>query len=589
MLENFNPEKTPVDVLLFADDLTAIWYYEHMIPGSSVYDFGLKLADDQGMKQFTDEEYAKYLEYVEKTSPESERVCHYVENNDFCSAHHTARSYAMYKLGHELRKKGYTVQVIIHFWYHTEEDFKKIFEKFVGDNTLMVGFSQTFHSAYNPWALFHSLYMPPQRQRKVKEWINEINPNTKLVSGGSPHTLEVLLDKRFDSAMLDMDIINVGYAEATIFEMLDDIKAGTEWPVYTDRGSRLDILNSTMSYCEEDGIVKGDEMPLETSRGCIFSCSFCNFGLLGKEKGTYIRKQSLIQDELKRNWEENGIYKYWVMDDTFNEDSDKLKLVAEAKHNANIPLELSAFIRLDLQHRLKQEQLLLDCGVFNPHYGIESLNPLNGPLIGKGWNPLEQFEYLWELKNGIFKDKVQLFSSFVVGLPEDNRESLQLFREQILDPKFNPLDYLMVNYMFIRDLSAHQVTTSGDENFQQTGSKIDRNPEEYGYDFPVEEANRLQAATSGAVVRYWRNKHGITYTGAERYVKKLNEDFHKSRGWMPKLTATYHKIPQDAEKTDYMKNYWQEYWSKIMSVKQHTVYNSVQWVNEGKITEFKPI
>ena len=169
MLENFNPEKTPVDVLLFADDLTAIWYYEHMIPGSTVYETGI--ADEQGMKQYTDEQYAKYLEHVEKTSPESERVCHWVDNNEFCSAHHTARSYAMYKLAHELRKKGYTVQVIIHFWYHTEEDFKKIFEKFVGDNTLMVGFSQTFHSAYNPWALFHSLYMPPQRQRKVKEWI----------------------------------------------------------------------------------------------------------------------------------------------------------------------------------------------------------------------------------------------------------------------------------------------------------------------------------------------------------------------------------------------------------------------------------
>ena len=50
---------------------------------------------------------------------------------------------------------------------------------------------------------------------------------------------------------------------------------------------------------------------------------------------------------------------------------------------------------------------------------------------------LEQFEYLWELKRGIFKDKVNLFSSFVVGLPEDSRESLNLFREQLLDSEFN--------------------------------------------------------------------------------------------------------------------------------------------------------
>ena len=57
MLEQFKPEKTPVDVLLFADDLTAIWYYEGRIPGETVYKDGL----DNGFKQFSDEEYQQYL------------------------------------------------------------------------------------------------------------------------------------------------------------------------------------------------------------------------------------------------------------------------------------------------------------------------------------------------------------------------------------------------------------------------------------------------------------------------------------------------------------------------------------------------
>lgn len=143
--------------------------------------------------------------------------------------------------------------------------------------------------------------------------------------------------------------------------------------------------------------------------------------------------------------------------------------------------------------------------------------------------------------------------------------------------------------MYIRDLSKHDVTTSGDQNFQQTGSKIDRNPEEYGYTFPNEERNRLQGQTKGAIVRSWRNKHGITFSGAERFVKRLNEDFNNSRGWIPKLTATYHKVPQDASKTNFMNDYWDNYWTKVMNIKQHTVYNSVQWVNEGEVTEFKPI
>ena len=75
------------------------------------------------------------------------------------------------------------------------------------------------------------------------------------------------------------------------------------------------------------------------------------------------------------------------------------------------------------------------------YYGIESLNP-NGPINRKRVNPLEQFEYLWELKRGISQDKVNQACPFVVGLPEDPRESLNLFREQLLDPEFNPIRLL---------------------------------------------------------------------------------------------------------------------------------------------------
>ena len=71
---------------------------------------------------------------------------------------------------------------------------------------------------------------------------------------------------------------------------------------------------------------------------------------------------------------------------------------------------MSAFLRLDLQNRLKQEQLLVDCGLFNPQYGIETLNPDSAVAIGKGWHPDEQMEYLWSIKNGVFK-RLILFSA----------------------------------------------------------------------------------------------------------------------------------------------------------------------------------
>ena len=584
MLEQYNPEKASPDVLLFADTLTSIWYYENSIPQDTVYANGLGV----GFDQFTDEEYQEYLKYVEEKSPENDRVHYYVDQAPLYASHHTTRTLASYKIAHELRKSGYTVQVISHYWYHTEEDFKKVIDKFVGDNTLLVGFSATFHSAFNPWSIIHSLYMPPQRQRQFKKWVHDNNPNTKLIVGGNPTGVDMLLDKSHDSAYHDMDIINVGYADVTILEILDDIKKGQAWPTYVDKGSRLDIQSSTMSYCKEDAIQHGDEMPLELGRGCIFSCTFCNFGLIGKAKGSYTRNTSVIYDELKRNWEENGIYKYWILDDTFNEDNDKLEVIAKLKAESNIPLELSAFLRLDLQNRLKQEQLLVDCGLFNPQYGIETLNPESAIAIGKGWHPMEQMEYLWSIKNGIFKD-VQLFSHFIVGLPEDSRESLHEMREILLDDEQNPLDHLYVNTLFIKDPPENAWQSAGDVHDNVGGSKIDKDPESFGYTFPNSKLNELQVLAKGAQAKFWRNKHAVSYEGAHRFATKLNFDFNTHRGFKQYQPTSWHKIPQTATHSNWMTNYWKNYWQEVMDIKEHTKYNSVQWINEGKVTEFKPL
>ena len=127
MLEKHNPEKASVDVLLFADSLDSVWYFEHSIPSSVAYSKGI----GNGFDQMSDEEYNEYLASVEEKSPSNDRAFFYLDQADYYSAHHTTRAIASYKLAHELRKHGYTVQVISHFWYFTEEDFKKVIDKFI--------------------------------------------------------------------------------------------------------------------------------------------------------------------------------------------------------------------------------------------------------------------------------------------------------------------------------------------------------------------------------------------------------------------------------------------------------------------------
>ena len=89
--------------------------------------------------------------------------------------------------------------------------------------------------------------------------------------------------------------------------------------------------------------------------------------------------------------------------------------------------------------------------------------------------------------------------------------------------------------------------------------------------------------------KFWRNKHGISYEGAQKFSQKLNQDFNESRGYKKFQPTSWHKIPKDAEKSSWMLNYWDNYFTDIMSIKEHTRYNSVQWIQEGKVTEFKPM
>ena len=57
---------------------------------------------------------------------------------------------------------------------------------------------------------------------------------------------------------------------------------------------------------------------------------------------------------------------------------------------------------------------------------------------------------------------------------------------------------------------------------------------------------------------------------------------------MPKLSATYHKIPKDANHSDYMQQYWHKYWSKVMNIKQHILYNSYNGSMTVKLQNLSP-
>ncbi len=563
-------EHTPADVLMFTSDITPAWYSSITYPGAAFQELG--------RKELTDREYRAYLRCAQRDHPIEESPVGLWDYSEHMVYDVTAKGFGGFKVAHEIRKAGYTCQVIGHHFYATEQDFQKIFYKFVGENTRAVCFSTVFSGISNPHGLVHSLYFMPGRQKKIKQWIRERNPDTKMILGGAiGPALKKETIEMSDSPIGDIDIVNNGYGDVTITEILEDIDNKKRVNFYTDVGSRLDITNSTMQYTPEDCLQTNDMLTMETARGCIFECSFCNFGLTGKEKGSYLRSQSLLEDEIKRNWYEHGVHRYWMTDDTFNDDTEKIIKIAKLKEKLDIPLEYTAFIRLDLQNRLKQEQVLIDSGLVFAHYGIETLIPDSAVAINKGWHPDEQMAYIADLQDTPFGDQVTLFSMFMVGLPEDSKKELKIMADKICDPNYNKLDCLDVNAYTMNAPESSRVKqiTGGKE------SPIVEDPEKYGYKFSRinPQSKHLPQDELAHNFSSYINRHGITHMTAMRFALQTTMRYFDSKGYIPRQMMSGGYFKKEAVHTPTGENYLRKYWNLVGQVSSHTKYDKVIYVD----------
>ena len=63
----------------------------------------------------------------------------------------------------------------------------------------------------------------------------------------------------------------------------------------------------------------GEVLPLEVGRGCIFSCAFCSFDLIGKRVGDWTKSPKVLRNELLENYEKFGVTTYNFTDELINE------------------------------------------------------------------------------------------------------------------------------------------------------------------------------------------------------------------------------------------------------------------------------
>jgi hypothetical protein len=375
-------------------------------------------------------------------------------------ATYAVRSGGQYQLASWLRSFGYTVKVIDFCFKISPNILEEIANKHIDDDTLAFGISTTF---WNIDVVTHNGLTIggihcPKWVKYLKKTFQKTNPNIKWILGGSNAASPLLEDD---------DWIRIyQFAEDETLAMLDRLSNKIEVrPLFN-------IQNFTRKYHDSDAIQPYETLSIEISRGCIFKCKFCQFPLIGRKKGTNIRREEDIRTELLQNYEQFGTTKYYFSDDTFNESLDKVQMIYRISKSLPFELEYVAYIRIDLLASYPEMiDLLPESGLRSAFFGIETFQEQGAKAIGKGWNGKYAKDFLLELKEK-WKDKTNWWMGMIVGLPGWNREEEEKDLQWLID---NDMSCWWHWALYINPINA--------ENGVQFVSEFEKNYEKYGYEF----------------------------------------------------------------------------------------------------------
>jgi radical SAM superfamily enzyme YgiQ (UPF0313 family) len=394
------------------------------------------------------------------------------------------RSLGPYRIATSLGSIGYSTVVLEYTEELTIEEIIMFISKHLSDETLWVGFSSTFYwpkrkdsnvNSNTSSNTVEQMYFKPYSEiKQIFEFVKK-NSNAKFLYGGSKAPY-FLVDNNIDYYV-------TGNADNSIINLTNHI-AKKEDLLYYDKHDGHTIVDS-LKYPEPNvkniptkwvnhSILKKEGLPIELARGCIFKCKFCNYPLLGKKKGTYLRDFDQIRDEMIETWETHGTETYYLTDDTFNDDNDKLEVLHKVFTNLPFKPKFSCYLRLDLINKYThQADLLTEMGLIGTYFGLETLQPDSAKAIGKGLHPNKVKDRLYWLSEK-WKNKVNVEAGFILGLPYD---TMSYFNELInwsLEDG-NPIDSI---HFFPLMLFHYK-----QKELEPYSSEFSLNPEIYGYEF----------------------------------------------------------------------------------------------------------
>ena len=154
-------------------------------------------------------------------------------------------------------------------------------------------------------------------------------------------------------------------------------------------------------------------IPVQTSRGCPFDCSFCSVtGMFGK-KFRYRSKENILAELRQYNSKNNDIFFY---DDNFTANRKRAKELLRAMIDEKFKFKWSTQVRVDIAKDLELVHLMKKAGCHTVYIGFESVNPESLKSMQKGQTVQEMKQAIKILR----KHKIYIHGMFVYGFDDDD-------------------------------------------------------------------------------------------------------------------------------------------------------------------------
>jgi len=215
-------------------------------------------------------------------------------------------------------------------------------------------------------------------------------------------------------ALNHCDTVVVGEAEKTIVDIIEErIKESIVESPYPENIDEIDFPDYSLlkTPCKEANIM--------TTRGCHFSCNYCTTSRMFMP----YRERSVesVLEELEY-YKKLGFEYVNFQDDNFTGNKNRAKILLTKMIEKNLIFkDVFFFGRAEMLLDDELLSLLSRAHLRSVLIGFESLNPASLDYIGK---KLKLDPILKEVKK-LWKYKIKLLASFVLGLDTDTREDIR--------------------------------------------------------------------------------------------------------------------------------------------------------------------